>query len=81
MAHTKSAGATKGSRKSVAKRLGVKLFGGQKVISGNIIVRQKGTKFHTGLGVKLGRDFTIYAVKAGIVHFFKRFDKTFVAVK
>lgn len=69
MAHTKSAGAVKGNKDSIAKRLGVKVFGGQKVISGNIIVRQKGTKFHPGNGVGMGKDYTIYAVSDGTVQF------------
>lgn len=69
MAHTKSGGQTKGNRDSVAKRLGVKLYGGQKAINGNIIVRQKGTKFHPGIGVDMGRDFTIYALQEGTVKF------------
>lgn len=69
MAHTKSAGAVKGNKDSIAKRLGVKAYGGQKVISGNIIVRQKGTKFHPGNGVGMGKDYTIYAVSDGTVQF------------
>lgn len=69
MAHTKSGGTTKGNRDSVAKRLGVKLYGGQKAINGNIIVRQKGTKVHPGNGVGMGKDFTIYATMDGVVQF------------
>lgn len=69
MAHTKSGGTTKGNRDSKAKRLGVKLYGGQKAISGNIIVRQKGSKINPGLGVDMGKDFTIYAVANGTVTF------------
>lgn len=69
MAHTKAGGTTKGNRDSVAKRLGVKLYGGQKAINGNIIVRQKGSKFHPGNGVDMGKDFTIYAVQDGTVKF------------
>ncbi|HEX7041912.1 MAG TPA: 50S ribosomal protein L27 [Patescibacteria group bacterium] len=69
MAHTKSGGTTKGNRDSVAKRLGVKLYGGQKAISGNIIIRQKGSKFNPGRGVDMGKDFTIYAVADGTVTF------------
>ncbi len=69
MAHTKSGGSTKGNRDSVAKRLGVKLYGGQKAINGNIIIRQKGTKFHPGNGVDMGKDFTIYATQEGTVQF------------
>ena len=69
MAHTKSAGSVKGNKDSIAKRLGVKVFGGQKVINGNIIVRQKGTKFHPGIGVSMGKDYTIYAISDGTVQF------------
>lgn len=69
MAHTKAQGAVKGNRDSVAKRLGVKLYGGQKVKVGNIIIRQKGTKIHPGSGVSMGKDFTLFAVSEGIVHF------------
>lgn len=69
MAHTKSAGSVKGNKDSIAKRLGVKVFGGQKVISGNIIVRQRGTKFHPGIGVAMGKDYTIYANSDGTVQF------------
>lgn len=80
MAHTKSGGATKGSRNAIAKRLGVKIFGGQKVTAGGIIVRQRGTKIHPGIGVKVGRDFTLFAVKAGTAQFKKRLGKTVVEV-
>ncbi len=69
MAHTKAGGSTKGNRDSRAKRLGVKLYGGQKAINGNIIVRQKGSRIHPGKGVDIGRDFTIYAVQEGTVQF------------
>lgn len=69
MAHTKSQGAVKGNRDSIAKRLGVKVYGGQKVVAGNIIVRQKGTKFFPGNGVEMGRDFTLFSVQNGIVSF------------
>jgi len=69
MAHTKAQGSVKGNRDSRAKRLGVKLYSGQKVIAGNIIVRQKGTKIFGGTGVSMGNDFTLFAVKDGIVNF------------
>jgi large subunit ribosomal protein L27 len=69
MAHTKSAGSVKGNKDSISKRLGVKVFGGQKVISGNIIIRQRGTKFHPGIGVSMGRDYTIFAISDGTVQF------------
>jgi large subunit ribosomal protein L27 len=80
MAHIKTGAATKGNRDSVSKRLGVKVYGGSKVINGNIIIRQKGTKYHPGEGVKLGRDFTIYAIQSGIVNFKRHFSRTFVSV-
>ncbi len=80
MAHIKTAGTTKGNRDSISKRLGVKAFGGEKVISGNIIVRQKGTKFHSGTGTKLGKDFTIYAIRDGIVNFKKQQGDTFIQI-
>jgi large subunit ribosomal protein L27 len=69
MAHTKSAGSVKGNKDSIAKRLGLKVSGGQKVIAGNIIVRQKGTKFHPGIGVEMGKDYTIFAISDGTVQF------------
>ncbi len=80
MAHTKSTGAVKGNRDSIAKRLGVKLFGGQTVKAGNIIVRQKGTKFHAGKGTGLGKDYTIFAVESGKVEFKKLRGKQYVEV-
>jgi large subunit ribosomal protein L27 len=69
MAHTKQAGAVKGNRDSVAKRLGVKLYGGQKAKPGSIIVRQKGTKIFPGNHVGMGNDFTLFAKEEGIVSF------------
>ncbi|HMN67527.1 MAG TPA: 50S ribosomal protein L27 [Bdellovibrionales bacterium] len=69
MASKKAAGSTKNGRDSKSKRLGVKRFGGQTVLPGTIIVRQRGTKFHIGRGVRLGRDFTIYAITEGQVTF------------
>lgn len=69
MAHKKGAGSTKNGRDSQSKRLGVKKFGGQYVIPGNIIIRQRGTKFHPGDGVGIGKDHTIYAVAEGYVVF------------
>lgn len=80
MAHTKAQGAVKGNRDSIAKRLGVKLFGGQKARVGSILVRQKGTKFYPGNGVSLGRDFTLFAVREGIVKFRNIRDKKIVEV-
>ena len=69
MSHTKAGGSTKNGRDSAAKRLGVKLFGGQRVQAGGIIVRQRGTKMVAGEGVAVGRDHTIYAAVTGVVGF------------
>lgn len=77
MAHTKAGGSTKLGRDSHAQRLGVKLFGGQAVKSGNIIVRQRGTKMAAGAGTALGKDHTIYATTAGNVSFKTAKTKTF----
>src|SRR5438552_3062136 len=71
MAHTKAGGTTKGNRDSIAKRLGVKIYGGQKAIAGNIIIRQKGTKFHPGTCVGMGKDYTLFALIPGTVAFKK----------
>ncbi len=80
MAHKKAGGSSRNGRDSPGKRLGVKKYGGEAVIPGNIIVRQRGTKWHPGNGVGLGRDYTIYAVVPGRVQFKKRLGKTFVHV-
>lgn len=80
MAHTKAGGATRQQGNRRGKRLGVKVFGGAKVRTGNIIVRQKGSRFHAGDGVKQGRDFTLYAVSDGTVEFIKRLGKQLVRV-
>lgn len=69
MAHTKAQGSVKGNRDSIAKRLGVKLYSGQLAKLGNIIVRQKGTKFFAGKGVLMGKDFTLFAALDGKVVF------------
>lgn len=69
MAHTKAQGSVRGNRDSIAKRLGVKLYGGERVNPGYIIVRQKGTKFFAGRGVSMGRDFTLFATEEGIVQY------------
>ena len=71
MAHKKSGGSSKNGRDTIGKRLGVKKFGGQAVIPGNIIVRQRGTKWHPGKNVGLGRDHTIFALTPGKVSFRK----------
>lgn len=81
MAHKKGAGSSDNGRDSKSKRLGVKLFGGQLAIAGNIIVRQRGTKFHPGDNVGMGKDHTIYALTDGTVSFRKsRLNRTFVNV-
>ena len=72
MAHKKGEGKVKNGRESESKRLGIKVFGGQKVISGNIIVRQRGTQFHPGTGVGLGRDHTLFALIDGSVSFYTK---------
>lgn len=74
MASKKAGGSTKNGRDSQSKRLGVKRFGGEQVLPGTIIVRQRGTKFHMGNNVKMGRDYTIYSVIDGHVKF-ERFSK------
>ena len=77
MAHKKAGGSTKLGRDSKPKYLGVKLFGGQRVKVGNIIIRQRGTKFHPGVNTKMGRDFTIFALRNGKVEFTTRKVKAF----
>jgi large subunit ribosomal protein L27 len=69
MAHKKAGGSSRNGRDSRSQRLGLKKFGGQSVIAGNIIVRQRGTKFHPGENVGIGRDDTLFALKDGIVSF------------
>ncbi|MGN6416593.1 MAG: 50S ribosomal protein L27 [Pseudobacter sp.] len=81
MAHKKGEGSVKNGRDSQSKRLGVKIFGGQPAISGNIIVRQRGTQYHPGKNVGVGRDFTLFALNDGVVEFRKtKEDKTIVSV-
>lgn len=80
MAHTKAGGSTRQKGNRSGKRLGVKKFGGEKVITGNIILRQTGSSFRAGLGVGTGRDFTLFALKDGLVRFFRRKDKRYVEV-
>lgn len=69
MAHKKAGGSSRNGRDSISKRLGIKCFGGEYVIAGNIIVRQRGTKFHPGKNVGCGRDYTLYALCDGTVSF------------
>jgi large subunit ribosomal protein L27 len=69
MAHKKAGGSTRNGRDSNPKYLGVKIYGGQAIEAGNIIIRQRGTQFHPGPGVGLGRDHTLFALKDGVVNF------------
>ena len=80
MAHKKGVGSSKNGRESESKRLGVKLFGGQFAKAGNIIVRQRGTKFHPGENVGMGKDHTLFALKDGSVKFGVRRDRKVVDV-
>ncbi len=75
MAHKKGQGTSSNGRDSHSKRLGIKLFGGQSAIAGNIIVRQRGTRFHAGTGVDMGRDHTLFALRDGVVSFDKEHRK------
>ena len=81
MAHKKGEGSVKNNRDSQSKRLGVKIFGGQPAICGNIIIRQRGTVYHPGKNVGVGRDFTLFALTDGVVEFRKKKDnRTYVSV-
>jgi large subunit ribosomal protein L27 len=81
MAHKKGEGSVRNNRDSESKRLGVKIFGGQAAVSGNIIVRQRGTVYHPGVNVGVGRDFTLFALTDGVVEFRKgKQNRTFVSV-
>ena len=82
MAHKKGVGSSKNGRESHSKRLGVKIFGGQEAIAGNIIVRQRGTKHHPGKNVGIGKDHTLFALVDGKVVFTKkRNDRSYVSVE
>ena len=82
MAHKKGEGKVKNGRESESKRLGIKIFGGQAVIAGNIIVRQRGTKHHPGRNVGIGKDHTLFALTNGVVVFKKtRADKSVISVE
>jgi large subunit ribosomal protein L27 len=82
MAHKKAASSSKNGRESHSKRLGVKKFGGEQVIAGNIIIRQRGTKHNPGENVGMGKDHTLFALTDGTVEFKKKRDnKSFVSVK
>lgn len=80
MAHKKGGAAVGKNRDSAGKRLGVKIFGGQKAYPGNIIIRQRGTRIYAGAGTMLGRDHTIFAVNQGVVKFRQKLGKKFVDV-
>lgn len=80
MAHKKGMGSTRNGRDSESKRLGVKLFGGQRAKAGNIIVRQRGTQHHPGKNVGIGKDHTLFALKDGNVEFRKRKNRSYVYV-
>jgi len=76
MAHKKAGGSTRNGRDSNAKRLGVKRFGGEEVLAGNILVRQRGTRFHAGVNVGIGKDHTLFATAPGKVEFVVRGPKS-----
>ena len=83
MAHKKAAGSSRNGRDSSPKMLGVKIFGGQAITAGNIIVRQRGTEFHAGEGVGMGRDHTLFALNDGVVKFATKgkFNRRYVTVE
>ena len=83
MAHKKAAGSTRNGRDSNPKMLGVKIFGGQTITAGNIIVRQRGTEFHAGEGAGMGRDHTLFALNDGVVKFETKgkFNRRYVTVE
>lgn len=80
MAHTKAQGAVKGNRDSRSKRLGVKIYSGQKIFKGNVIVRQRGTKLFPGSGVSMGNDYTLFAIQDGTLGFKKSKGKKFAEI-
>ena len=83
MAHKKAAGSSRNGRDSNPKMLGVNIFGGQTIVAGNIIVRQRGTEFHAGEGVGMGRDHTLFALNDGVVKFATKgkFNRRYVMVE
>ena len=82
MAHKKGAGSSNNGRESQSKRLGIKIFGGQAAIAGNILVRQRGTKHHPGDNVGIGKDHTLFALKDGLVVFKrKKDDRSYVSIE
>lgn len=80
MAHKKAGGSSRNGRDSESKRLGVKKFGGEKVLAGNILIRQRGTKWHAGVNVGMGKDHTLFATTAGRVRFTTKLGRAFVNV-
>lgn len=80
MAHKKGQGSSRNGRDTDGKRLGVKKFAGQKVIPGNILCRQRGTTFHAGKGVGVGRDYTLFALEEGLVSFIERQNRRYIEV-
>ena len=81
MAHKKAGGSSRNGRDSIGKRLGVKLFGGQQVRAGNILVRQRGSSFHAGQNVGTGKDYTLFATTDGVVKFHRgRKDRKYVSI-
>lgn len=81
MAHKKAGGSSRNGRDSIGRRLGVKKFGGQVVLAGNIIIRQRGTKYHAGENVGMGKDHTLFALTEGRVAFQEKKGRTFVRVE
>ena len=81
MAHKKAGGSSRNGRDSPGKHLGVKMFGGQKIIAGNILVRQRGSTYHAGKNVGRGKDFTLFALTEGVVKFHRgRKDRRYISV-
>jgi large subunit ribosomal protein L27 len=81
MAHVKAGGTAKGNKDSVSKRLGVKIYGGQMAVAGNIILRQKGSRVRPGVGVDMGKDFTLHAKVPGMVQFITKRGKQYVTIQ
>ncbi len=81
MAQKKAGGSSKNGRDSKGRRLGVKTFGGTRVLPGWILIRQRGTKFYPGTGVGMGKDHTLFALTSGAVNFYKRRGRSFVAIE
>lgn len=80
MAHIKAGKTTRGNKDSISKRLGIKMYAGEKTLPGNILIRQRGTRYHAGPNTYYGNDFTIHARVAGVVKYGTRFGKTVVSV-